>query len=570
VENTSPQPEGLLSIVRAHWVAVLVAVVFGILLAGPFILVATNESFTGVYPELANDQNFYLSRIQDVRDGFPMSGNTYIAEDKEVPPMNFLTGEFVEAKILDLFGLPTHASLILFPLLFGPIIFLLTYAIYISLGASRFWGLIGTLWLIGPAFFEFARPVSPQFNFIFWLIAALVMIWFVKNRTWLWAGGVAVSVGVLFYLYPYYWTHLFAAYGLLFLWLLFKDRATAIKVFAAGVGATLIGIPYGMLALSVRTLPEFEESMSRLGFVETHMPSGILMLLGSGFLLAVIMFIAYRLKKADAALTASVVLLFGALIAMNQHVITGINMEFSSHYKMQIAFSNLFLACAALSCFSFWHRLESARVKSVAFILILLVFIPAVASAYIYAEKQLGEGALHREHGMLVSWLTENARPGESVYAPELVAIFIPAYTAQNVFYGRNANIAFMPDTEVIDRFIVQNFRADLTPEYIAEHEREVLGHGSINANSHALQKQKLLGLFGIEVDVPKRVPDDAIARIKERGEAVRSMPFVKALLPYKVDYFILERGKENQITPEDIAFAKPVFETEHFILYSL
>jgi hypothetical protein len=126
-----------------------------------------------------------------------------------------------------------------------------------------------------------------------------------------------------------------------------------------------------------------------------------------------------------------------------------------------------------------------------------------------------------------------------------------------------------MPDTEVVDRFIIQNFRAPLTAEFLFAHEREFLGHGSINANSHALQKQKILGLFGMTVDVPKRVPDDSVAQVLARAEQLRSKSFTEVMHDYRADYFVIGKDEEHPLTAEDLSFAEPVFETENYTVYA-
>lgn len=554
-------------LIREHWVALLLAITFGVLLAGPFLLVATDSSFNGVYPELANDQNFYLSRIQDVRDGFPASGNTYIAEDKAVPPMNFLTGEIIQAKILDALNLPTHAGLFLFSFLWGSVIFIFTYAVFISLGAPRFWALMGTLGLLGSYFFAFARPISPQFNFIFWLLSVLALVR--MNQSWFWVGLVSLSAGVLFYMYPYYWTHIFATYGLLFVWYLIQERKTAFRIFIAGVGAVIVGVPYILHGLSLRALPDYEESLKRLGFIETHFPSGIAMTAGSVILLGSILFLVRKLKTNNTQLSAIFALLLGALVAMNQHVLTGINMEFASHYSMQITFGTIFLGFAAMSAFGFWPQLLGNSRRIIGVILVLLISIPSLSYGYVNALNHLEDTTVYTEQGVLVEWLKENANSGDVVYAEEKLSIALPGYTSQDVFYARNANIAFMPDTEVIDRFIIQNFRTPLTLEFLSAHEREFLGHGSINANSHALQKQKILGLFGMTVDVPKRVPDDSVAQVLARAEELRSQPFLETLKNYHADYFIIGKNEGYPLTAEDFSFAESVFETENYIVYA-
>ena len=232
------------------------------LIAGQFFVAA--DKLTGVFPGLTNDQDFYLSRIQDFRDGATMSGNTYILEQKTAPPMNYLTGEGVEAFILNALALPTQEALILFPLLLAPIIFILTYAIFIQLRTPRFFALFATALLLFSQFSAFARPISPQFNFIFWLLAVWGMIAMTNRPSWRSVVLESIAVGFLFYLYPYYWTHILTSLGVLFLAYLFINRKSAWSFFAITVGAIAVGSGALVLVIENRLQPFYPKSISKL------------------------------------------------------------------------------------------------------------------------------------------------------------------------------------------------------------------------------------------------------------------------------------------------------------------
>ncbi len=526
-----------------HALALCVSILFGLALVGPYILIASSSSFQGIYPSLVNDQNFYLARIQDARDGYPLGSNAYLAEWKDTAPVQILTGEYIEAKILDTLNVSTANGMILFTLLLAPLIFLGTYAISLRLGAPRFWALIITVFLCcGEFFFVFARPISPQFNLIFWLAAAYTLFSFKERPSWIWTASNSVAVGILFYLYPYYWTHLFAVWGLLFLYYLITDRRTVLKIFISGIGAIAIGSGALMLTFSAQTLPFYQESIERLGMIATHMPSGFIWLLIGGITLCIAAFVN-RGKRIDQKVLLTSAFTLGGLIAMNQHVITGLNLEFSSHYAMQVLFATVFLGISIASYKGVWRHVENVRWKLATFGVIFIASFPFVTAPYIYA-LQIRENDSLSAYTPAITWLNENAHPEEVVYANEELSEIIPAYTTQNVFYTRNANFFLMPQTEVVDRFIIEHYGNSFTPEFINERERSLFGVKYIDTYNHALQQQKILSIIDRTAAVPERLPKDAVDAAIARAQELHTQPLSELLKNYRVDYAI--------VSPED------------------
>lgn len=501
----------------------VVALAFGAVLAGPFIVAGGP-----FYPELVNDQNYYLARIQEVREGHLVSGNPYLAEYQGIAPVSVSLGEYILALL--------PQSLPLYALIFGPIIFLLGYATARRLGAPRSFALMATLLICcGTYFFTYARPISPQFNLIFWLATVLGLFSMAERPTWRWAALQAAIIGALFYLYPYYWTHLLAVYGLVFL--IYRSP----KILALGVGAAALGSGALWLSFAARGLAYYDESLARLGFIATHTPSGVGVALASSVLVAAGLWRAWKQKRMTRTLILAASLVMGGVIAMNQHLVTGANMEFSSHYGPLIVIADIFFALAVISTFEWWPALSKNWVRIPAFVLLVLWCAPFVASPYLFAEKQKGTDAAYAP---VMKWLKANTEPDQVVYAPEELSVMIPAYTEANVLYARAANFGLMPDTDVVDRFIIQNYGADFSKDFIREHERALFGVRYVNAYEHARQKQRFLKLIGLTMPVPERLPAEAITRVQSRAAELQARPLASLLAPYRVAYLVAPAGE--------------------------
>lgn len=554
-----------------HWVAFLCAGLFGLLLAGPFVyfsLFASPPS-VGIYPEFTNDQDFYLSRIQDVRDGHPEGGNTYIAEYKEVPPVQLLVGEWISAGLLELSNRETADGLIGFQLIFPPIVFLLTYAIGICLKAPKTWALLAALFLcVGSMFFVFARLISPQFNFIFWLISVWGLFKLAEKPNWQWALFQTFSVGVLFYIYPYYWTHIGASYAVLVLVSLFINRRLALWSVVSGVGALFVGSGYLFLLTNARSLSWYTETLERLGGVYTRFPSGLVFALSSSVLVAVVLYLSYRMRRLPDSVLVGLSLVAGGIIAMNQQLITGFTLEFASHYKMQLQFGNIFLILAFLSSFGWWPALQKKKILySVGAFIAIFSFI-GVFTPYAAVAEYAKNNERLSSYVPVLEWLQEHASTDEVVYAEEDFAKIIPAYSSQNVFYARNANLFFMPESEVSERAILQNFRGSFSDEFIMDAERELFGQRYMNQYQHATLVQKVFGLIGMEATLPERLPQSAVEEVRATVARLRSMPFSEAISSYRVDYFVVNKEDPYRLTEEDVSFLKLVYETNTYLVY--
>src|SRR3989344_4383893 len=176
---------------KRHWPTVMLAVVVGLLMVWPFFYFqkSLGDEYRGILNQIIDDELFYMARIKDV---------------------NF---DIVQGRILYNFFLPALA-------------FILTYLVFYLIYPSKFWANIFAVFLFfGIYLFKFTRPVIPQFVFLFWL-AQFILLWQIiknpSNRIFIFLN--ILNFGLLFYLYPFYWTFYLVLLSVSSFIYFFRDR----------------------------------------------------------------------------------------------------------------------------------------------------------------------------------------------------------------------------------------------------------------------------------------------------------------------------------------------------------
>src|SRR3989344_8594094 len=200
---------------RQHWSAAALALAVGVLLSLPPFW---GKFYHGtplnapVNIRIA-DEFYYLARIKDVLDGYPLSGNAFTWEHKTgLAGQPVFLGEYLMAQATRLTGLDVVAGSALLDAFLPMAAVLLTYACIFTVTTSRCLSLFGAAALF--LFFfpdDFARTVSPQLNFLFWLTQFLLLeALFVRKpapgRRRILSIAAAINFGLFFYLYTYYST----------------------------------------------------------------------------------------------------------------------------------------------------------------------------------------------------------------------------------------------------------------------------------------------------------------------------------------------------------------------------
>jgi len=569
----------LIEFVKKHWLALILALILGALMVLPFFYFESKlgSNFHGIIPEVVNDELFYYARIKDVVDGHSLLGNAYLSEHKSILPQQVFLTEYLLAQPIKLFNLNTNTAHLIYNFLFPVIAFILTYLALYLISKSRFWAIIFSLFLFfGLYLIDFIRPVSPQFNFIFWLLQFILLWRFLENsrsRKLLFLN--IFNFGFLFYVYPYYWTF-YLIFFVVFITLNFinskyfhNSNYGSKQIIKIIVGGFILATPYFYLNYLALKLPEYTETLTRLGLIYSRFPSGIRIALWSLLGLLTFGFAIWRkFIKLGIKTIFFISGILASVIAVNQHLITGRNIEFSSHYSMGAIFFLVF-AVAYL-----WSKrgstlIQDQRLSAILLLIIVLAVVASSLDGYSKRAFAINEKNIYiQNYAAIFEWLNKNTAKDSVVYANPDLSGLVPVYTANNVYFVREANLFLVSDAEVLDRFILNNFFENIDKDFIIENVRSIYGVRFIDAYGHTVQGNKLRRLLGIKPESEIYLPENAVQKVLSRAKELQSGNFIRELNQYRIDYLIWDKNQNpNWQIGEDF---DPIFNANNIVIYEI
>jgi len=577
------------TLIKKHWIFLIPALISGILMVLPVFYFESKlgSNFHGIIPEVVNDELFYYARVKDVVDGHPLLGNAYLFEHKSALPQQVFLAEYLLAQPIKLFNLNINTAHLIYNFLFPVIAFILTYLALYLISKSRFWAIIFSLFLFfGLYLIDFIRPVSPQFNFIFWL-TQFIFLWLLVNsqnnpisnlqhshviRRLVLLCANALNFGLLFYIYAYYWTF-YLIFFAVFLALSFinskyfhNSNYGSKQIIKIIVGGLILAIPYFYFNYLASQLPYYTETLTRLGMIYSRFPSGMRIIFWSALGLATFGWFLWRkIIKWDTKTIFFVSGISASIIAVNQHLITGRNLEFSSHYSMGAMFFLVFAAAYL------WQKLRERQNNlkllsaSLTVAFIFIIFLGAFSYLKIFALNE--KNIYIQNYAAIFEWLNKNTPKDSVVYANPDLSGLVPVYTANNVYFVREANLFLVSDAEVLDRFILNNFFENINKDFIIENVRSVYGVRYIDAYGHTVQGNKLRRLLGIKPEPEVYLPEDAVQKVLSRAKELQSGDFIKELNQYRIDYLIWDKNKNPgwKINPK---FFSEIYSKNNTIIY--
>ena len=529
-----------------HRIAVMLSIVFGVIMVLPMVTFPIRFGVDqGILPQIVDDQLYYMARVQDVMDGHPTLSNAYVLEHKGgLPQQTFLAEDFLGGTFL-LLHLDVAQGVELTTVVCSMLAFLLTYAILELLTRRRGVALgVTSVLLFGIFPTMFMRFVSPQVNFLFWLSLCYLFLRLVREPVRRRDVALAsINFGLLFYLYPYYWTYYVVWIFLLIAAFAWKQRVIARRFFVVGCGAFILALPYFFLSWKMSHLPVYAETLTRLGLVRSHLPTGIpTAMMCAGVVVIVGLFVYRRETEANRAMALwCLTSVMAALIAGNQQLITGQNLEFSSHYYQQSVFMCVFALTFVLVECSSWFRARRWSLRALLLVCALVILLGLHAWA-ITLLTIAPEDRNAQRYALVFSWLHENAQKDEVVYADEQLSEYIPVYTSANVLFARNANLFILSDQETIDRWIVNNYFSDINDTFLFATMRSFFGVRYIDQVGQAKQWNPVLRRLGLSEEPTQYLPTTETRALVTRASELQSLPFSDNLKRYRVDYIVQDR----------------------------
>lgn len=535
---------------KKHSGVLILALILGVLMVLPFFYFRAKlgSDFHGVLPAAVNDVMFYYTRINDAVSGHSFLNNAYLFEHKSGLPQQLFLAEWLLAQPIKIFNLNINTARLIYNFLLPAIAFILTYLALYLISKSRLWSIIfSTFLFFGLYLLAFFRPVSPQFNFIFWLTQFIFLWLFVTEQRQKWIWFSAINFGLLFYIYPYYWTFYLIFFGLLAVFYFCKERNLFYKILIVTGGGLILAIPYFYFNYLASQLPHYTETLTRLGMIYSRFPSGLRIIFWSALGLSAFGWFLWRkIVNWDIKTIFFISGILASIIAVNQHLITGRNIEFSSHYDMGAMFFLIFVSAYLLE--NYLKTFSNTTIHRC--IVVLLILIAAVSVFYglrNYANRVFAideNDAYRQNYAPVFEWLNKNTEKDSVVYANVDLSGLVPVYTANNVFYIREANLFFISDEEVLDRFILNNFFNNFNKDFIIKNDRSIYGVRYIDAYGHAVQGNKLRRILGLRTEPEIYLPEEAIQKVMARAKELQKSDFIEELGKFRVDYLIWDKNK--------------------------
>ncbi len=538
------------------------------------------DRYKGIDRIVSDDENYYQARGQDIIDGHYSLGNPYIYELKNKPPVQFFLPDFIIAKSLSWTGMNIVQIFFAYDIVFSFLLTVLTYLCFKYLTNSKFTANLGTSLLIfGMFFYFFNRPISPQFVFIFFLSLFIFLIKYIRSNgeKKLYFYGAIVNFGLLFYLYTYYWTFYFV---FLFIvgsfYLLKKENKLGLDLFyILGLG-TLIGSGYLYQTLLASKIPEYTDTLSRLGMINSHLPSGMAMVLTGTIIAALFAYRYYKTKYLD---TLDIFIFSGVvsgIIVVNQHIITGKNLAFTVHYFLPVFYIFFFAVTYLIS------KLESISTKKtlgLMFVSYAFIFgiswknvqITTNVFKYLRDFTEIKDKEIYvQNYSTVFDWLNKNTNKEDVVLANEEVSNLIPIYTHNNIFYSRLSNLHFMSDGEVFSRFFINNYFDKKDKEYIIGHFPSLYGTRYSDIYGHDSQLNKVRKVLGMELISLNFYPDESINRVLSIFIEMEKEKYQNLLNKYRLDYIVLDKNKNPNWNLEKFAFLKLQYSNAGIEIYKM
>ncbi len=558
-----------LQTLKIHWPVLVFAAVFGLMITLPYLYHqwALGPVFQGINRQMADDSLFYLARIHDVIDGHPTLSNAYLAEYKSGLPQQIFLAEYLLAQPLKLFGLTVAQGQLVYNFVLPGLAFLLTYLALYQIFSSRFWSLAGVWLLLGGLFLSvFFRPVSPQFNFLFWLTQFILAWLIIKGSAWPWVLPLSIlNFGLLFYIYPFYWTFYLIFFGLLFFAYWWSERQLSWRFLKISLGGLSLGSFYLYYTYLSSKLPGFEETLTRVQMIYSRFPSGIRVMAWAMALLFLILAAwRWRLISMDARTKFFAAGALTSILSVNQHLLTGRNFEFSSHYYPLTVFFSVFGLAYLLS------KLKGHFGKFFKLFLLLAILfqISSSLNRYFKAAFTFDRSGQDQRYAVVLEWLNQNTPPDSVVYANKTLSQLIPVYTANNVFYSRYANLFLLTDAEVYERFILNNYFEKFDKQFVLVNDRAIFGVRYIDRYGHTVQGNKLRKLVGLKLEPEVYLPKTAVDQFLVLAAKLQSQRFADLIKRYRIDYFVFEKNDPSLKSFIQTKSAIKVYEANTFIVY--
>lgn len=535
----------------------LLAILFTLIIQLPLTKAILFDGYLRT-PEIGGGATaYYLSLINESSKGNQQLGSPYLLEwrDKEYlyPALNINAAGWLK----QIFGLDIKMFSLLMDYAGIFTIMALLLIAFLSAFQFHYFGyLAAAIYIFFPRHFEWARTLSPEINFI--PFALFLVFYFSRFSFWKRELGLAFLAGILFYIYPYFWTFALVLLGVSDLWEFWQRKKIIKEYLYKYLLIGLIASWYFAHLWGISQLPYYHESMARIGALASRWPAGLYTQAALLLSLAVFFLLKKKLLP-DSVFHKIVPGLAAGLIVLNQQFVTNMQLEFNSHYWPAIL---IFLV-------SFWSGLifvginsflNETRKKLAIVIMVVAVFL----SAWYWRLPIFGEGPwnfIGNRAPEIINWLIQNNVRNRVIYAPQELNDDINILTDNYLYFHGSQELQLMPTAELIDRFTYFDItNRDLTENLVIQ-QQLVFGQTFKSVWQKDMVLKRTKAFFAGEKFMPlslNEYTDYDFGPIYRERTNLDLRKFIASLNKYKVDYLIYRQEEREAIyvqVPGEIVF---------------
>lgn len=543
-----------------HYIAIIISIIFSLAIISPRIvsIIKIKDDFKGIYPVFIEDELHYATRIRDVVNGNFILGNPYIKEHQDdifiQPPLS----EWIIALVAYCTGLSVSASLILSSFFIVPIFFLLSYIFFYRIYGNKLGAFIFSSFFFILFYQTFGRPISPQLNFIFLLAGLIIIFDIYSNREGVF--GIKTNnilfgllSGLCLFISPYYFTTLIVVYGLTFLYRVFLKiniRSVFFELVCFFTAFLPFATAYVFFLVRASKFTAYADVSTRFGMIYSHWPgsySNIIL----GILALIVLFVSKKINERNEDWFLGAIFALSIFILNWQNVITGQALQFPSHY---LVVTILFVISSM--AFSIKYGVGSSNKSkkiivftTVVFVGLVLIYrqnreftvlVPKVPSSEFLINLQ--------KESIVYDWLNKNTPEGSvvNVLGEDLNSMIV-LYTNNKVFYNRYGALYLVDDTEVYNRWLIQNyFVSKVDSDFIIKNQKDIWWNRYVDSYFFYQNKNKILSkLFGNAKEKVRMVPNEAVSKVLKMNQEIRDAEINSVLNKYQMDYIVVSKKYE-------------------------
>lgn len=581
----------MINFLKKHWLVIILAILIGFVYYFPQILFEyqLDSDYQGFYILTSSDEHNKVARVQEIYDGHYLAGNPFAYEYKDSSSPN---GVNITELLIGSIGRVLHLSavqvILLFKFILPIILFLLLYYLSFLITGSKIGSLITPcLILLGShlkspqlipdiikqiinfqfeGFLVYLRPSHPSFSSIFFFTGFIFLFLFFKTRKLSYGFLAGLALGLLFYIYAFFWVFTLVLFGVIIGYLILKRDWHFLK---KTLLILLLGLSIGSFYLySYFDKGSFETTVDsfqiRQTFFLTHHFIFDKIVVVPFLIYSFFLLYLYKRNRFKKEFLFPYFLLIASLIVSNQQVITGHEIQYHHWYW----FTNLPAAFFASSILAIYF-LENLKIKNLlknSIILLILLFLIVFGTGIQYSAYQIEfpRYQYYQNYSYIFNWLNKNTSKDSVVYSDYHLSDFIPAFTHNNVYWSNPIQYnATTPLERVFHNYFVYikvNFNPDekeIRP-YLQEHKAEV--------------SYLVLSFKVIEAQYGSRTgyPDNILDFLAEEYKKFLQLPLEEQLGKYRLDYLVWDYNKYPNIYIDLERFFESVFEYQGIIIYKI